>query len=152
MLEVQQRFQNRKEPSHKLATCSIKNSLKRNHPKARLDWRWGWGTDVGILVGAERRPAKRAPLWVRGNLPRPPNPPPSNSCRVFNRGKSIIHFLQFTLELRLFIDFFMFTYGLSRMEGEGRALKSKQTQQNIAPLGVFNSQLPWSMTRSLWMY
>lgn len=38
--------------------------------------------------------------------------------------------------------------GVGRGDPEKTEKKGKQTKRNIGPLGVFNSQLPWSMTRS----
>lgn len=111
-----------------------------------MDRRWGCDADTGILVAAERQVVKRAPLWIRGNLPRPHlilQPPTPDA---FSIEESIINFLQFTLEFKI-VYWFFYVYLWTRHNG--RVPKSKQAQQNIAPLGMFNSRLPRSMTRSL---
>lgn len=82
-----------------------KKSLKRNHPNMRPDWRQRhrrWHFSCG-----RRRVAKRAPLWVGRDLPRPPLilRPATPAAFSIEEKVSLISY-NLLWSLRLFIDFF----------------------------------------------
>lgn len=88
----------------------------------------GRDADGGILAVAERRVAKRAPLWVGGNLPRPPLILRPATPAAFSIEEKV-SFISYNLlwSLRLFIDFFFYVYLWTQHIGGRRKGPKKQT-------------------------
>lgn len=142
----------------KSVPCLKKKSSRTNHRGTWSDWDWGWSKleqaspPASVIFFIDQRlVVRRAPLGVRGNLRRPALISHPATPVAFSIERSIIHFLQFTLQFRIVYWFLCLLMDSAERKGNEEPKNvHKQTKSN--PLRVFNSQLPWSMTRSLWMY